>query len=159
MSFLDKLKVKVEEANVPEEDTKKDNAAFLQLDVDIYQTAEDIIIIAPIPGVEVSELDISIENENDVVTIKGRRDVPDVLEEQEDSPSNKYLRQECQWGQFYRQIILPQEVNVSDVEAKFKKGILILKLPLLRLQNSRKNKIEVSIAYFSTKYLERMSIL
>ncbi len=147
MSFLDKLKVKVEEANVPEEDTKKDsNTAFLQLDVDIYQTAEDIIIIAPIPGVEVSELDISIENENDVVTIKGRREVPDVLEEQEDSPENKYLRQECQWGQFYRQIILPQEVNVSDVEAKFRKGILILKLPLLRLQNSGKKKIEVSIA-------------
>ena len=146
MSFLDKLKVKVEEANVPEDDTKKDNTAFLQLDVDIYQTAEDIIIIAPIPGVEVSELDISIENENDVVTIKGRREVPEVLEEQEDSPENKYLRQECQWGQFYRQIILPQEVNVSDVEAKFKKGILILKLPLLRLQNSGKKKIEVNIA-------------
>jgi len=147
MSFLDKLKVKVEEANVPEEETKgSSNTAFLQLDVDIYQTAEDIIIIAPIPGVEVSELDISIENENDVVTIKGRREVPKVIEEQEDSPNNKYLRQECQWGQFYRQIILPQEVNVSEVEAKFKKGILILKLPLLRLQNSGKKKIEVSIA-------------
>ncbi len=147
MSFLDKLKVKVEEANVPEEETKSSsNTAFLQLDVDIYQTAEDIIIIAPIPGVEVSELDISIENENDVVTIKGRREVPKVLEEQTDSPANKYLRQECQWGQFYRQIILPQEVNVSEVEAKFKKGILILKLPLLRLQNSGKKKIEVSIA-------------
>ncbi len=147
MSFLDKLKVKVEEAKVPMEETKKDpGTAFLQLDVDIYQTANDIIIIAPIPGVEVSELDISIENENDVVTIKGRREVPSVLEEQVKSPENKYLRQECQWGQFYRQIILPQEINVSDVEAKFKKGILILRLPLLRLQNSGKKKIEVSIA-------------
>ncbi len=147
MSFLDKLKVKVEEANVSDEEPKKNkNSAFLQLDVDIYQTVDDIIIIAPIPGVEVSELDISIENENDVVTIKGRRDIPDILEEQEDSPENKYLRQECQWGQFYRQIILPQEVNVSEVEAKFKKGILILKLPLLRLQNNGKKKIEVSIA-------------
>jgi HSP20 family protein len=146
MSFLDKLKVKVEEANVPSEAPKRDAAsAFLQLDVDIYQTADDIIIIAPIPGVDVSELDISIENENDVVTIKGRRDVPEILEEQEDSPENKYLRQECQWGQFYRQIILPQEINVSEVEAKFKKGILVLRLPLLRLQNSGKKRIEVSI--------------
>lgn len=148
MSFLDKLKVKVEEANVPkEEPQKKDsNSAFLQLDVDIYQTASDIIIIAPIPGVEVSELDISIENENDVVTIKGRREVPELIAEQSDDPENKYLRQECQWGQFYRQIILPQEINVSEVEAKFKKGILVLRLPVLRLQNSGKKKIEVSLA-------------
>ncbi|PLX27089.1 hypothetical protein C0583_05080 [Candidatus Parcubacteria bacterium] len=147
MSFLDKLKVKVEEGTVPTEEPKKEkSSAFLQLDVDIYQTAEDIVVIAPIPGVEISELDISIENENDVVTIKGRREVPQVLENQEDPADNKYLRQECQWGQFYRQIILPQEVNVSEVQAKFKKGILILKLPLLRLQNSGKKKIEVNVA-------------
>jgi HSP20 family protein len=147
MSFLDKLKVKVEEANTPEPEASKDNTStFLQLDVDIYQTANDIIIIAPIPGVEVSELDISIENENDVVTIKGRREIPEIVDEQEDSPENKYLRQECQWGQFYRQIILPQEINVSEVEAKFKKGILILRLPVLRLQNSGKKKIEVNLA-------------
>ncbi len=146
MSFLDKLKVKVEEANTPSEEPKKDaGTAFLQLDVDILQTADDIIIIAPIPGVEVSELDISIENENDVVTIKGRRDAPEILDEEEHATDNKYLRQECQWGQFYRQIILPQEINVSEVEAKFRKGILILRLPLLRLQNSGKKKIEVSL--------------
>jgi HSP20 family protein len=146
MSFLDKLKVKVEEANVSVEEPKKNAGnAFLQLDVDIYQTANDIIIIAPIPGVDVNELDISIENENDVVTIKGRRDAPEVVEEIGNSAENKYLRQECQWGQFYRQIILPQEINVSDVEAKFKKGILILRLPLLRLQSSGKKKIEVSL--------------
>ncbi|MCK5357729.1 MAG: Hsp20 family protein, partial [Elusimicrobiales bacterium] len=49
----------------------------------------------------------------------------------------------CHWGPFYRQIILPQEVNVTEVEAKFKKGILILRLPLLRLQINGKKKIVV----------------
>jgi HSP20 family protein len=151
MSFLDKLKVKVEEiepvnGQKDDDNKQKQQAGFLQLDVDIYQTSEAIVIIAPIPGVEVKNLDISIENENDVVTIQGRRDLP--VSDEDDDPKSKedkkYLRQECEWGQFYRQIILPQEINVADVSAKFKKGILILTLPLLRLQTNGRKKIEVS---------------
>ena len=126
------------------QDEKKDkkSSGFLQLDVDILQTSEAIIIIAPIPGVEVKGLDISVENENDVVTIQGKRQMPDSVELGGDE--KKYLRQECHWGPFYRQIILPQEVNVSEVKAKFKKGILILRLPLLRLQNSGKKIIVIN---------------
>jgi HSP20 family protein len=147
MSFLDKLKVKVEEGKGAEEsglnDLRKDKktSGFLQLDVDILQSSDEIVIIAPIPGVEIKNLDISIENENDVVTIQGKRDLPQIFDDSNEE--KKYLRQECQWGPFYRQIILPQEVNVSEVEAKFKKGILILRLPLLRLQTDGKKKIEV----------------
>jgi len=150
MSFLDKLKVKVEEgqgvkdSNQIEEKKAKKSSGFLQLDVDIRQTASEIIIIAPIPGVEVKDLDISIENENDVVTIQGKRELPAIEGDEEPEAERNYLRQECQWGPFYRQIILPQEINVSDVSAKFKKGILILKLPLLRLQTDGKKKIVVN---------------
>jgi HSP20 family protein len=152
MSFLDKLKVKVEEKTPvaeegtqgeAEEEKEKTAASFLQLDVDIFQTATDIIIIAPIPGVEIRDLDITVENENDVVTIQGKREMPKLDFSQDGNEENRYLRQECQWGPFYRQIILPQEINVSEVEAKFKKGILILRLPLLRLQTKGKKKIVV----------------
>ena len=149
MSFLDKLKVKVEEKSDSEEikDGVIDkNSGFMQLEVDIFQTAEDIIIVAPIPGVEVADIDISIENENDVVTIQGKIEQPDLSEYADANDEDaKYLRQECQWGRFYRQIILPQEINVSDVEAKFKKGILTLRLPLLLLQSAGKKKIAVNV--------------
>ena len=150
MSFLDKLKVKIEDqptdATAQVNETKRDleSAGFLQLDVDIYQTASEIVITAPIPGVEVGDLDISIENENDVVTIQGKRELPRLDDDDTPDKDKKFLRQECHWGPFYRQIILPQEVNVSEVRAKFKKGILILRLPLLRLQTSGKKKITVN---------------
>jgi len=150
VSFLDKLKVKVEqeehqsEATESQAEKDKKHEEFLQLDVDIYQTSTEIIIVAPIPGIDVEDLDIHVENENDVVTLQGRRDKPEIMTEKEsEGGENKYLRQECQWGPFYRQIILPQEVNVSEVEAKFKKGILTLRLPMLRLQAKGKKKIEV----------------
>src|SRR3989339_813972 len=95
MSFLDKLKVKVEE-NEPvsgdEETNKKEASGFLQLDVDIYQTSSDIIVIAPIPGVEVDNLDINIENENDVVTIQGKREMPRLTDYQSENKNNELAK-------------------------------------------------------------------
>lgn len=152
MSFLDKLKVKVEEGHETTSNNEvktgqpKKASGFMQLSVDIFQTPSEVIIYAPIPGVNIDEIDISIENENDVVTIQGKRELPKLAEEEAgEDISKKYLRQECQWGPFYRQIILPQEVNVADVSAKFKKGVLILRLPLLRLQGGGRKKIAVDL--------------
>lgn len=141
MGFLEKIKDKVENSESEKEPVKKEAKpqGFMQLDVDIFQTKEEIYVIALVAGINVETLDISIENENDVLTLKGKRIFP-LIEVPEDAKD--YLRQECSWGSFYRQIILPQEVDVSKIDAKVKNGILILKLPFLRLQRG-KMKIEV----------------
>ncbi|MBD3247810.1 Hsp20 family protein [Candidatus Falkowbacteria bacterium] len=114
----------------------------LQLDLDIYQTATKIIIYAPIAGVKIDELDIFIENENDVITISGRKDIPQTIIDDEEE-NREYLAKENKWGEFYRQVILPQEINVSKIETMVENGILILKLPLLRIQTKGKKRIEV----------------
>jgi HSP20 family protein len=161
MSFLDKLKVKVEEGHQEsvagvETGQPKKSSGFMQLSVDIFQTPSEVIIYAPIPGVNISEIDISIENENDVVTIQGKRELPKLAEEEAgEDLSKKYLRQECQWGPFYRQIILPQEVNVAEVSAKFKKGVLVLRLPLLRLQGGGRKKINVNLGKSESEVIAR----
>jgi HSP20 family protein len=145
MGFLDKLKDKIdveEEKKIKREAAAKKApkpADFMQLDVDIFQTSAEIIVMAMMAGIDINDLDISLENENDIVTLQGRRQLPIVPEMEE----GEYLRQECQWGSFYRQIILPQEVAVDKIEAKINKGILILKLPFLRMQNKGKLKIEI----------------
>ena len=146
-SFLDKLKGKIDEEAVEEaeaagrdEKKEKQPAGFLQLDVDIFQTPSEIIIIGLVPGVDIQNLDITIENENDIITIQGKRNQPELNLSEADL---KYLRNELQWGNFYRQIILPQEINIAEIEAKVAKGILILRLPLLRLQTKGKKKIAV----------------
>jgi len=135
MSFLNNTKDKLKD------NINKKIEGFTQLDVDIYQTSSEIIIITPISGVEIKDLDVSIENNNDVVIIQGEKIMPKFIKENIDK---KILRKECQWGVFYRQIILPQEINISEVEAKFKKGILILKLPLLKVQTDKKKKILIN---------------
>ncbi len=150
-TFLDKLKGKIEEEVVKthedptkpaEEHKEKQQTGYIQLDVDIYQTSSRIVVFALVPGVDISDLDITIENENDVITIQGKRTAPEIENPEEEK---KYLRQELQWGHFYRQIILPQEIDVSKVEAKIKKGILIIRMPVLRLHTKGKKRIEVKM--------------
>lgn len=99
----------------------------LQLPVDVFQTDHDIVIFAQIAGVELESLDVSIGGENDVVTISGSSKRPDELIPNQ---NGDYSLEECSWGEFYRQIILPEPVEPEEAEAKEKDGVLVLILPL-----------------------------
>lgn len=104
-----------------------------ELAVDVFQTDTDIVIQSTIAGVKPEELDLSIED--DVVTISGERKNPN--EEGEKS----YFYQECYWGPFSRQIILPEEVDFNLAEATMKDGIFTVRMPKLQRQKMRKIKV------------------
>ena len=104
-----------------------------ELAVDVYQTNGEIVIQSTIAGVSSDDLDVNIEN--DVVTISGERRNPN---EEEDK---SYFYQECYWGPFSRQIILPEEIDTSRIEASMKDGVFTLRLPKLERQKVRKIKV------------------
>ncbi len=108
-----------------------------QLVVDVYQTDGYIFIQSAIAGVNPQNLDIMIEN--DVVTIKGERERP--VDDVVSGTPKDYFYQECYWGPFTRQIILPAEVDGSRVEAEMKEGVLTIKIP--KIGKERKRKISV----------------
>jgi HSP20 family molecular chaperone IbpA len=147
MSFLSKIKrkteaVDIEEAeNAPKKILEEDSTDHLQLDVDIYQTSSKIVVFAPIAGVKTDKLDIFVESENDVITISGKKEIPKLIKDEDEE--KEYLCQENRWGEFYRQIILPEEINVAKIESIIENGVLVLKLPLLRIQSRGKKRIEV----------------
>ncbi len=105
-----------------------------QLAVDVYQQKDDIVIRAAIAGVRAEDVDISVNN--DMVTIKGRRQLEDEV------PESAYLYQECYWGGFSRTIILPVEVNAEKVKASMKNGILRVILP--KLERPKAGQIAVT---------------
>lgn len=104
-----------------------------ELAIDVYETADDIIIQSTIGGIKPEDLDISIEN--DMVTIRGSREH---LVEKE---GKNYIYQECYWGSFARKVILPEEVNEAGVKATMKNGVLTLTMP--KLHRLKKRKIAV----------------
>ena len=104
-----------------------------ELAIDVYQTDSEIVIQSAIAGVKPETLDISIEN--DKVLIRGQRAKPSGDSEK------KYFYQECYWGPFSREIILPEETDPSRAGAVMKEGILIIRIP--RIERQKKRKIEV----------------
>lgn len=92
-----------------------------QLSVDVYQTKDAIVIKSTIAGVKPEDIDISINN--DMVTIKGKRELDATVLEDD------YFYQECYWGGFSRSIILPVEIIADKVEAALKNGVLTVTLP------------------------------
>jgi HSP20 family protein len=103
-----------------------------QLAVDVYQTESELVIQSAIAGIKPEYLDISMEG--DMIEISGERKKP--FEEGGD-----YFSQECYWGHFSRQIILPVEVDPNKIGATLKEGILTIRMP--KIQRERKRKIIV----------------
>jgi len=105
-----------------------------KLTVDVYETEDSIVIRAAIAGIETDDLDISVED--DIVEIKGKREKP-----KEEEKFNYFL-EECYWGPFSREIILPKEVDSSKVKASMKTGILTITLPKTEKEEKRKIRLK-----------------
>ncbi len=105
-----------------------------QLTIDVYQTPAEIVIQSTIAGVSPENLDIAITNES--VTVKGRRERPEEVKEED------YFYQECYWGRFSRSIILPQEIDADQSTATFKNGILTIRLPKVDKRMAKKLKVK-----------------
>ncbi len=106
-----------------------------QLTVDVYQTAEDIVVESAIAGVRPEDIDIQVTA--DSIAIRGSR------RREKEVSDGDYLYQECYWGRFARSIILPQEVDPDGAKVTFKNGILTVRLPKVNKQKAKKLKISL----------------
>ena len=104
-----------------------------ELSVDVYQTANEIIIEAMVAGVKPEDLHLSITR--DMVTVKGRRDGNTQVNHDD------YFYKELYWGTFTRTILLPHEVEIEEAEAVEKHGLLIIRLP--KVDKARQTKLKV----------------
>lgn len=104
------------EEEVADDDWDEDEDIPGQLAVDVYETADKLIIKARTAGIERKDLDVSISD--NILTISG------VLSGSEDDKVTQWHIQECYWGEFSRTIALPVQVKEDGVEAVLKDGVL-----------------------------------
>jgi HSP20 family protein len=89
--------------------------------VDMYQTDNEVVVKAAIPGVKADEVQISVTG--DVLVIKGES------KEKEETKEKAYHIREQRWGMFERTLALPTEVVADKAKAEFENGILTITLP------------------------------
>jgi len=101
--------------------------------VDIREAEDAIFLDAELPGVEKGDVEVSVENNR--LTLTGERKF-----ENEEKREN-YHRIERGYGHFSRSFTLPSAVDREKVEAKFKNGVLTVRLPKSELAKARRIEI------------------
>ncbi len=104
-----------------------------QLSVDIYYNDKEIVVIAPVAGVEKDAVHLSVTE--DVLVIKGERKIP------EEVPEDNYYTKECFWGPFSRSIVLPLEADINEISAQFENNVLTIRIPKSEKEHTKIIKI------------------
>ena len=89
--------------------------------IDMYQTDNDVVVKASIPGIKAEEVQINITG--DILTLKGE------ARQEEDRKERSWHIREQRFGSFERSIVLPTDVKSDKAEAVFENGILTITLP------------------------------
>jgi len=91
-----------------------------QLAVDVYETADKLVVKARTAGISKNDLDVTISD--NILTISG------ILSGGEDEQTTRWHSQECYWGEFSRTIALPVPVREEEgtVKAELKDGVLTI---------------------------------
>jgi len=93
--------------------------------VDIYETEDEFVVNAELPGVIEKNLDIKVEG--NALVIKGYR--PHLHDLSSEESEGKYHMVECTYGAFKRSFLLPESVDAGKITAMLKDGILRIVLP------------------------------
>lgn len=104
--------------------------------VDIYETENELVVKADLP--DVSEKDIDVRVENNLLTIRGERKFEKSVSE------DNYLRVERSYGTFSRSFSLPNAVNAEAIHAEYKNGVLTVTMPKREESKPRQVKVAVS---------------
>ena len=88
--------------------------------VDLYETPAEYVLMAELPGLTRDQIDIHAEDLR--VVIRGERAAAAV-------PCEQFHRVERGHGRFSRAFVLPDAVNVAQVTAELKDGLLTVTLP------------------------------
>ncbi|MGA0596898.1 Hsp20/alpha crystallin family protein [Enterovirga sp. CN4-39] len=103
--------------------------------MNVSETDNEIRVTAELPGV--SEQDIQVDLNDDLLTIRGEKK----LERKEDKENFHFV--ERSYGTFQRSLQLPFPTDPGKVQARFENGVLTVTLPKAAQQN-RSRRIAVS---------------
>jgi len=89
--------------------------------LDIYQTPNEVVVKATLPGVKPE--DVSIDITGETLTIRGESKAEQEIKKED------YLYQERRYGSFSRSVALPSGLKPDKAEATIEDGVLTLTIP------------------------------
>jgi len=103
--------------------------------VNVWEDADAVYVESELPGLDAQDVELFVAGR--VLTLRGERKSPTV-------EKGVWHRQERGFGKFQRELELPTDVDVAAVEAEFKHGVLLVRLP--KRVDLRPRRIEIRTA-------------
>jgi len=104
--------------------------------VDILETENELILKADVPGVDLKDIDIQLEN--GTLTLRGERKL------ERDEKNKGFHRMERSYGSFARYFTVADTVDAEHVRADLHNGILSVTLPKKEVAKPKTIKVQVN---------------
>ncbi len=111
--------------------------------MDVVATDDHYVLRADLPGL--SENDVKIEVEDNVLTVSGER------KSEHEQKGEGYYRVERSFGSFSRSVTLPEGVDADSIEGSFSDGVLEVQIP--KPEQHKPRKVQISLGS-QTKAIE-----
>jgi len=103
--------------------------------IDIFEEKDNVIVKAELPGMKKEDIDITVTDHT--MRISGEKKREEKVEKKD------YYWEERSYGSFTRSFQLPSEVQTEKAEAKFKDGILEIRIPKTEEARRKEKKVKV----------------
>ena len=103
--------------------------------IDVIETDGAIKLKAELAGM--NPADISIEVQDNVLTVSGERRFEEEVKE------DRYYRIERRYGSFSRSIALPQAIDDANIEARYENGVLEVSVPKAEIVKPKKIAVTI----------------
>ena len=103
--------------------------------IDIFENSDSIVLEADLPGLKPGDFELSVEN--NTLSLRGERKFEKKTE------GDNYHRVERSYGSFTRTFTLPSTVNLEDVDAEFRDGVL--RVTIAKRAELKPRQIQVAV--------------
>ena len=103
--------------------------------IDVFECDGQLVVQADLPGVGVD--DVTIEVEDDVLTLSGER------REEREIDEDGMRRIERRYGRFSRSIALPEGAQPEAITAAFRDGVLEITVPVTQSESQQRRRIDI----------------
>ena len=108
--------------------------------INIIESDNDYKVEVAAPGMTKDDFSIKIDPENQLIVSMEKK-----TENDEKDKKGKYLRREFSYSSFRQRMILPDNVNVDNIDAKMENGVLTIDIPKKTEEEKRKNMRQIDI--------------
>jgi HSP20 family protein len=105
--------------------------------VNIFEAEDFLMVIAPMPGVQEEDLDITVRGNTMTVEATERADL-------KPESGKRYLRHEWRYGPYRRMIELPYAVDADTAAATFHNGVLTVRVQQAEAERMRRIQVKTT---------------